>query len=135
MRYKGNRFTERFDANTYLYVTKPWTTSIWQRHGSLAAAFANSAHVMYLVVSFTSDWLYPTYHSKEIVSALTCRRRGRDLLQHPVDLGARCVLAEVETMTALIGDFLDRVVEHHGINLRPSSWLCHCRIRRGRNWG
>jgi len=45
----------------------------------LSAAFAGSAHLKFLVVSFTSDWLYPSYHSKELVSALTAGGRRRHL--------------------------------------------------------
>ena len=72
LKYKGSRFTERFDANSYLYITKAMDyCDLSNGYHNLAAAFARSTQVLFLVVSFTSDWLYPTYHSKELVSALT----------------------------------------------------------------
>ena len=72
-RYNSDKFTRRFDANSYLYVTKALDYfDLAAQHGeSLAAAFANSTDVAFLVISFTSDWLYPSYHSKEMVKALT----------------------------------------------------------------
>ena len=80
LRYKGNRFTERFDANSYLYVTKAMDYfDLSNEHGSLAGRLPTARSMIYLVVSFTSDWLYPTYHSKELVSALDRGRRGCDV--------------------------------------------------------
>ena len=89
-------------------------------HGSLEVAFADSAHIMYLVVSFTSDWLYPTYHSKEMVSALTCVGADVTFCNLQSTWGHDAFLLEVDTMTHLISDFLDRVVAEHGINLPPA---------------
>ncbi|MCB0121190.1 MAG: homoserine O-acetyltransferase, partial [Caldilineaceae bacterium] len=64
LKYNGNAFTRRFDANSYLYVTKAMDYfDLSQPSGSLAASFANADAVKFLVVSFTSDWLYPSYHS------------------------------------------------------------------------
>jgi homoserine O-acetyltransferase len=121
LRYKGSRFTERFDANSYLYVTKAMDYfDLSNGHGGLEAAFANSAYVMYLVVSFTSDWLYPTYHSKEMVSALTCVGADVTFCNLQSTWGHDAFLLEVDTMTHLISDFLDRVVAEHGINLQPA---------------
>jgi homoserine O-acetyltransferase len=74
LKYNGLKFTRRFDANSYLYVTKAMDYfDLTQPTGSLAASFAGSTDIKYLVVSFTSDWLYPSYHSKKLVSALRQR--------------------------------------------------------------
>jgi homoserine O-acetyltransferase len=76
LKYNGLKFTQRFDANSYLYVTKAMDYfDLTQPTGSLAASFAGASHIKFLVVSFTSDWLYPSYHSKRLVSALTPRGR------------------------------------------------------------
>jgi homoserine O-acetyltransferase len=121
LRHKGSQFTERFDANSYLYVTKAMDYfDLSNGHGSLETAFANSAHVMYLVVSFTSDWLYPTYHSKEMVSALTAVGADVTYCNLQSTWGHDAFLLEVDTMTRLISDFLDRVVTQHGISLPPA---------------
>lgn len=116
LRYKGNRFTERFDANSYLYVTKAMDYfDLSNGQHNLAAAFANSAHVVYLVVSFTSDWLYPPYHSKELVSALTAVGADVSYCNLQSTWGHDAFLLEVDTMTGLISNFLDRVANQFGI--------------------
>ncbi len=123
LKYKGNNFTRRFDANSYLYITKAMDYfDLSARTGSLAAAFANSAALKYLVVSFTSDWLYPSYHSKELVSALTAAGADVTYLDVQSSWGHDAFLIEVETMTYLLGSFLDRLVRAEGIALpAPSS--------------
>jgi homoserine O-acetyltransferase/O-succinyltransferase len=116
LHYKGNHFTERFDANTYLYVTKAMDYfDLANRDGNLIKAFAQCGTIMYLVVSFTSDWLYPTYHSKEMVSALMAAGADVTYCNLQSTWGHDAFLLEVETMTQLISDFLGRVVEQHGI--------------------
>jgi homoserine O-acetyltransferase len=118
LRYNGNRFTERFDANSYLYVTKAMDYfDLSHDYGSLANAFSRCAHIMYLVVSFTSDWLYPTYHSKELVSALTGAGADVTYCNLKSSWGHDAFLLEVDTMTGLIADFLDRVVREYNIPL------------------
>ena len=110
LRYKGNRFTERFDANSYLYVTKAMDYfDLGNGYDSLVPAFERSAHIIYLVVSFTSDWLYPTYHSKELISALTALGADVTSCNLQSTWGHDAFLLEVETMTDLIRNFLDRV--------------------------
>ncbi len=111
LRHKGNRFTERFDANSYLYITKAMDYfDLSNGHHNLAAAFANSGKVVYLVVSFTSDWLYPTYHSKELVGALTAVGADVSYCNLQSTWGHDAFLLEVDTMTSLISNFLDRIV-------------------------
>jgi len=91
-------------------VTKAMDYFDLSRHtGSLAAAFAKSENVKFLVVSFTSDWLYPSYHSKELVSALTAVGADVTYLDIRSTWGHDAFLLEVETMTNLIGSFLDRL--------------------------
>lgn len=116
LRYNGNRFTERFDANSYLYVTKAMDYfDLSNDYGSLTNAFARSTDITYLVVSFTSDWLYPTYHSKELVSALTGVGADVTYCNLKSTWGHDAFLLEVETMTSLIGDFLERVTREYKI--------------------
>jgi len=118
LRYKGHQFTERFDANSYLYVTKALDYfDLSNGHAGLADALSGTAHIMYLVVSFTSDWLYPTYHSKELVSALTAAGADVTYTDLQSTWGHDAFLLEVETMTALISDFLGRVVAEHNVPL------------------
>ncbi|HSN78417.1 MAG TPA: homoserine O-acetyltransferase [Anaerolineae bacterium] len=111
LKHNGDKFTRRFDANSYLYVTKALDYfDLAGRHdGSLAAAFADSENLAFLVISFTSDWLYPSYHSKELVKALTAAGCDVTYLDIESSWGHDAFLVEVETMTRLLGSFLGRL--------------------------
>ncbi|HHY54062.1 MAG TPA: homoserine O-acetyltransferase [Chloroflexi bacterium] len=116
LKYNGHKFTQRFDANSYLYVTKAMDYfDLTQPTGTLAAAFTNSTHVKFLVISFTSDWLYPSYHSKQLVSALTAAGVDVTYLDVKSSWGHDAFLLEVETMTNLLGSFLDRLVREERV--------------------
>ncbi len=118
LKYKGHNFTRRFDANSYLYVTKAMDYfDLSAQTGSVAAAFANSAALRYLVLSFTSDWLYPSYHSKELVSALTAAGADVTYLDVQSSWGHDAFLLEVETMTKLLSGFLERLVQSEQVAL------------------
>lgn len=118
LKYNGNSFTRRFDANSYLYITKAMDYfDLAQPTGSLAASFAAAEQVKFLVVSFTSDWLYPSYHSKELVTALTVAGADVTYLDIQSTWGHDAFLLEVETMTRLLGSFLDRLVREEGVGL------------------
>ena len=123
LKYNGNNFTRRFDANSYLYVTKAMDYfDLSQTTGALAAAFVNSTEVKYLVVSFTSDWLYPSYHSKRLVSALTAVGADVTYLDIESSWGHDAFLLEVETMTNLLGSFLERLVREESVKpLEPAA--------------
>ncbi|MGM0770590.1 MAG: homoserine O-acetyltransferase MetX [Halobacteriota archaeon] len=69
LKYQGESFTERFDANSYLYVTKAVDYFDLSKNGSLAEGLKEIQAKM-LVISITSDWLYPPYQSKKVVEAL-----------------------------------------------------------------
>jgi homoserine O-acetyltransferase len=70
LRHQGDSFVRRFDANSYLYITKAMDYfDLVSDYGSLIEAFEN-VKSRFLTISFTGDWLFPTYHSKEIVRAL-----------------------------------------------------------------
>lgn len=116
LKYNGSKFTERFDANSYLYVTKAMDYfDLSETTGSLAAAFHRSAALKYLVISFTSDWLYPTYHSKEIVRALNAVGADVTYLDIESDWGHDAFLLEVETMTNLLSSFLGRLAREENL--------------------
>ena len=118
LKYNGNNFTRRFDANSYLYVTKAMDYfDLSEETGSLAAAFAHSGHLKFLVVSFTSDWLYPSYHSKELVGALTAVNADISYLDIQSSWGHDAFLLEVDTMTKLIASFLERLAREEEVAL------------------
>jgi homoserine O-acetyltransferase/O-succinyltransferase len=106
LRYRGSQFVDRFDANSYLFITKAMDLfDLTNGHGSLAAAIEN-VQARFLVISFTSDWLYPTYQSLEIVSALRGRNRDVAFCELPSNYGHDAFLVDVAEQTELIRGFL-----------------------------
>jgi homoserine O-acetyltransferase len=106
LRYKGDNFVNRFDANSYLYITKAMDYfDLAQPYGTLEQAFAG-VKAKFLVISFSSDWLFPSYQSKEIVSAL--RHVGAEAIYTEIqtDYGHDAFLLESEQLTSLITNFL-----------------------------
>jgi len=105
--YQGQAFIERFDANSYLYITKAIDYfDLAREHGSLRRAFANT-DCHFLIVSFTSDWLFPPEQSEEIVLALGAE--GKDVSHCNIHsaCGHDAFLLEAERLGAVIGGFLD----------------------------
>jgi homoserine O-acetyltransferase/O-succinyltransferase len=118
LKYNGLKFTKRFDANSYLYVTKAMDYfDLSAHHATLAEGLAQAAHLKFLVVSFTSDWLYPSYHSKQLVSALMAAGADATYLDVQSRWGHDAFLLEVETMTQLLDAFLTRLCREEGIVL------------------
>jgi homoserine O-acetyltransferase len=114
LRYQGRKFVDRFDANSFLYITKAADYfDLGKQHGNGSAVKALSkARARFLVISFTSDWLYPTYQAKEIVKAL--KKNGRDVsfCEIEAEWGHDAFLIPGERLPMLIRGFLERV--HHG---------------------
>jgi homoserine O-acetyltransferase len=78
-------------------------------HAELAGAFTHSAGIRFLVISFSSDWLYPAYHSKELVAALTAAGADVTYCNIQSSWGHDAFLLEVDTLTGLISNFLERL--------------------------
>ncbi|MEO0292736.1 MAG: homoserine O-acetyltransferase [candidate division WOR-3 bacterium] len=110
LHYRGSNFVKRFDANSYLYITKAIDCFDASRGRNLAE-FLYGVKAKVLVLSFKSDWLYPTYQSKEIVKA--CKVAGIDTTFCEIHstYGHDAFLLEVEEETKLIKHFLERVVK------------------------
>jgi homoserine O-acetyltransferase len=101
LHYKGNRFVERFDANSYLYITKamdyfdlPDLTSIQSKM---------------LVISFSSDWLFPPARLKALVRTLRRKRKDVTYCDVQSSRGHDAFLLEVGPLTELLSGFLDNV--------------------------
>jgi homoserine O-acetyltransferase len=109
LRYRGSQFVNRFDANSYLYITKAMDYfDLSAGHTSLAAAF-DQARTRFLVFSFTSDWLYPTYQSLETVSALRSRNIDAAFCELRSTYGHDAFLVESKEQSEMIVGFLDNV--------------------------
>lgn len=111
LRYQGKRFVERFDANAFLYITKAADYfDLAEQHGkgSTIEAFSKmTAH--FLVISFTSDWLYPTYQSREMVRAIKKAGRDASFCEIEAEWGHDAFLIPNPRLSGIIGGFLDRV--------------------------
>ena len=107
--YQGDKFTQRFDANTYLYISKAIDYfDLTNGKRSLAEALRN-VKAKFLVVAFTSDWLYTPAQSKAIVSALKANNVDVSYCEIESDYGHDAFLLEVEEQERLIGNFLSAV--------------------------
>jgi homoserine O-acetyltransferase len=105
LKYRGYKFVDRFDANSYIYITRAMDTFDLTHRGALQTLFEQNT-ARFLLISFTSDWLYPPYQSLEIVKAL--RGRNCDVAYCNLDsrYGHDSFLVEVEQQTEVVRGFL-----------------------------
>ena len=109
LKYQGDAFVRRFDANSYLYITKAMDYfDLAGAHGSLVAAFEKVRAEM-LVISISSDWLFPTPQSKEIVRALKACGVPTTFLELDSSHGHDAFLLPSEPLAATIAAFLENV--------------------------
>ncbi|MDX1776507.1 MAG: homoserine O-acetyltransferase, partial [Desulfobulbales bacterium] len=110
LRYQGQKFVDRFDANSFLYITKAADYFDLQRQhgqGSGTEAFAK-ARARFLVISFTSDWLYPTYQSRAMVKAMKKNDLDVSFCEIEAEWGHDAFLLPNKRLAELIKGFLDR---------------------------
>lgn len=108
LRYRGDNFVKRFDANSYLYITKAMDNFDASEGGPLQDVL-QGIKAKVLVIAFKSDWLYPAYQSKEILKA--CKLSGVEATYCEIDstYGHDAFLLEIDEETHLIGHFLKKV--------------------------
>jgi homoserine O-acetyltransferase len=108
LHHQGIKFVDRFDANTYLYITRAIDFfDLKKDYGNLTNAFEH-VKANYLIISFKSDWLYPTSQSKEVVQAL--RANGKNVVYSDIstDKGHDAFLLENKLLQRNISHFLLR---------------------------
>jgi homoserine O-acetyltransferase len=109
LRYQGDSFVRRFDANSYLYLTKAMDYfDLHGPRGSLLEAF-EGVRAEFLVISISSDWLYPTYQSKEIVKALKANGVPTTFIELASDYGHDAFLLPNEQLSGAVTGFLANV--------------------------
>jgi len=113
LHHQGKKFVTRFDANSLLFITKAADYFDLERGGHNLLINEALAGVSFLVISFTSDWLYPTYQSRGIVSAL--KKNGSDVsfCEIEAQCGHDAFLIPNKRLDGLISGFLDRVYHEH----------------------
>jgi len=109
LQYRGDNFVKRFDANSYLYITKAIDQFDLTNSSSLEKVFKAAAGVRFLVIAFKSDWLYPIYQSKEIVRA--CKQAQLDVSYYEINstYGHDAFLLEMDEEEHFIKNFLRRL--------------------------
>jgi homoserine O-acetyltransferase len=117
LRHQGELFTRRFDANTYLYVTKALDYfDLSDGYGLLEEAFRDlPEELRFLVIAFSSDWLYPPYQSKEIVRALKGNGIDCSYLEMKSSYGHDAFLLENKDLTRMVWHFLETTAKHRGV--------------------
>jgi homoserine O-acetyltransferase len=106
LRYRGDSFVKRFDANSYLYLTKAMDYFDLQKDGKLSQAF-KGVKTRFLVIAFSSDWLYPPFQSKEIVKALKLNGIDVTYCEISSQYGHDAFLLEFKEETKLVKHFMD----------------------------
>ena len=118
LRYQGRSFVERFDANSYLYLTRAMDYFDLEKKFSTAIEFSPipNQHIRYLIISFTSDWLFPTSENKKIVKTLNYFTRNVSFTEIETDKGHDSFLLDEPELDSIIKGFLDNNYNKIGFN-------------------
>jgi homoserine O-acetyltransferase/O-succinyltransferase len=110
LRYRGDKFVKRFDANSYLYITKAM-----DYFDLTQLALDKKIQTRFLVISFKSDWLYPSYQSQEVVRRLKRRWVDTTYCELPSTYGHDAFLMDVDAQQELVTHFLDKTYNGYSV--------------------
>ncbi|HNG81709.1 MAG TPA: homoserine O-acetyltransferase, partial [Burkholderiaceae bacterium] len=112
LRYQGDKFSEYFDANTYLLITRALDYFDPARaHGNDLSAALAAAKAKFLVVSFTTDWRFSPLRSREIVKALLDNRRDVSYAEIDAPHGHDAFLLEDPRYLSIVRAYFERVAQ------------------------
>lgn len=115
LRHQGMTFVDRFDANSYLYMTRAMDYfDLAADHGGLLAEAFRGAQTRFCVVSFTSDWLFPTEESRSIVHALNAAAAPVSFVEIETDRGHDAFLLDEPELFAAIRGFIASAARARG---------------------
>jgi homoserine O-acetyltransferase len=116
LRHQGITFVDRFDANSYLYITRAmdYFDLVEEHNGVLADVFAGT-NVRFGVISFTSDWMFPTAENREIVNALNAVGANVSFVEVETDQGHDSFLMDIADYHNVVRGFLDGAAELRGL--------------------
>jgi len=119
LRHQGSTFVDRFDANSYLYITRAmdYFDLAADHGGSLAKAFTGTK-TRFCLVSFTSDWLFPTPESRAVVHALNAVAANVSFVEIETDKGHDAFLLEEPELFATLSGFLEGAALVRGLARR-----------------
>jgi homoserine O-acetyltransferase len=116
LRHQGSTFVDRFDANSYLYITRAMDYfDLEGAHGGKLANAFTGTNTQFCVVSFTSDWLYPTRDSKAIVKALNAVAANVSFVEIESDKGHDAFLLDEPEFHATVRGFLSAAAAKRGL--------------------
>jgi homoserine O-acetyltransferase len=117
LRHQGSTFVDRFDANSYLYITRAMDYfDLAAEHDDVLATAFKGTRTRFCVVSFTSDWLYPTRESREIVQALNAVAANVSFVEIESDKGHDAFLLDEPELFATVTGFLNAAASKRGLN-------------------
>jgi homoserine O-acetyltransferase len=118
LRYQGSSFVERFDANSYLYITRAMDYfDLAGEHGDVLANAFRNLKARVCMVSFTSDWLFPTEEARQIVHALNAAGAPVSFAEIETDKGHDAFLLDEPELFAIVRGFLDAAAKKRGVKL------------------
>lgn len=116
LRHQGSTFVDRFDANSYLYITRAMDYfDLAADHGGTLSNAFDSLKTRFCVISFTSDWLYPTRDSREIVRALNAMAANVSFVEIKSDKGHDAFLLHEPELFDTISGFLNAAADRRGL--------------------
>ncbi|CAM5311562.1 Homoserine O-acetyltransferase OS=Afipia felis OX=1035 GN=metX_1 PE=3 SV=1 [Afipia felis] len=117
LRHQGSSFVERFDANSYLYLTRAmdYFDIAADHDGVLASAFRGS-RTRFCIISFTSDWLFPSSEARAVVHALNATSARVSFAEITTDKGHDAFLLDEPEFFAISRAFLDSAASTHGLD-------------------
>ncbi len=116
LRYQGSTFVRRFDANSYLTITRAMDYfDLASEHGGEVAAAFRGSPIRFLVTSFSSDWLFPTVESRALVRALNAAAANVSFIEIATDKGHDAFLLDEPVFHRALGGFLQGAAERAGV--------------------
>ncbi|MBT7942433.1 MAG: homoserine O-acetyltransferase, partial [Alphaproteobacteria bacterium] len=113
LRHQGITFVDRFDANSYLYITRAMDYfDMAAKHGGILANAFKGTPVRFCVISFTSDWLYPTEENRRIVHALNAAAANVSFAEVESDKGHDAFLLDEPEFHQVLKGFIEGAAEH-----------------------
>ena len=117
LRHQGITFVDRFDANSYLYITRAMDYfDLAQEHGGVLADAFRDTPVRYCLMSFSSDWLFPTPENRAVVHALNAVAANVSFVEIESDKGHDAFLLDEPEFHRVMRGFLAGISEHRGLN-------------------
>jgi homoserine O-acetyltransferase/O-succinyltransferase len=107
LRHQGLSFTDRFDANSYLYITRAMDYfDLAEEHGGMLANAYRRTKARFALVSFDTDWLYPTAESRNVVHALNAAGAAASFVELSAPYGHDSFLLDVPALDRVVSGFL-----------------------------